>query len=115
MRDGLVAGLADNGKSARMMSAVFDDRTFVGDVRSSEMHMKRHSIPQVRTLLLEVAWGCAREKFAISASVDAAPAAVKAAQSSPVMLVSRLTINVARKSLRTATDTSEKVPKADLF
>ena len=70
--------------------------------------MKRHSIPQVRTLLLEVAWGCAREKFAISASVDAAPAAVKAAQSSPVMLVSRLTINVARKSLRTETDTSEK-------
>jgi hypothetical protein len=68
--------------------------------------MKRHSIPQVRILLLEVAWGCAREKFAISASVDAAPAAVKAAQSSPVMLVSRLTINVARKSLRT--DTSEK-------
>jgi hypothetical protein len=61
--------------------------------------MKRHSLPQVRTLLLEVAWGSAREKFAISASVDAAPAAVKAAQSSPVMLASRLTINVARKSL----------------
>ena len=70
--------------------------------------MKRHSLPQVRTLLLEVAWGCAREKFAISASVDAAPAAVKATQSSPVMLVSRLTTNVGRKSLRTETDTSEK-------
>jgi hypothetical protein len=48
---------------------------------------------------LEVVWGCAREKFAISASVDAAPAAVKAAQSSAVMLVYRLTINIARKSL----------------
>jgi hypothetical protein len=70
--------------------------------------MKRHSLPQVRTLLLEAAWGCAREKIAISASVDAARAAVKAAQSSPVMLVARLTINVARKSLRTETDTSEK-------
>jgi hypothetical protein len=69
--------------------------------------MKRHSIPQVPTLLLEIAWGCAREKFAISASVDAASAAVKAAQSSPVMLVFRLTINVARKSLRTATYTCE--------
>jgi hypothetical protein len=69
--------------------------------------MKRHSIPQARTLLLEVAWGCAREKFAISASVDAAPVAVKAAQSSPVMLVSRLTIDVARKSLRAEPDTPE--------
>ena len=77
--------------------------------------MKRHSIPQVRTLLLEVALGCAREKFAISASVDAAPAAVKAAQSSPVMLVARLTINVARKSLRTETDTSETCQKAGRF
>ena len=60
------------------------------------------------TLLLEVAWGCAREKFAISASVDAAPAVVKVAQSSPVMFVSRLTINVARKSLRPETDAAEK-------
>jgi len=31
------------------------------------------------------------------------------------MLVSRLTTNVGRKSLRTETDTSEKVPKANLF
>jgi hypothetical protein len=77
--------------------------------------IKRHSLPQVRSLLLEVASGCARDKFAISASVDAAPAAVKAAQSSPVMLVARLTINVARKSLRTETDTSETCQKADRF
>ncbi|MEH2493645.1 hypothetical protein V1294_000124 [Bradyrhizobium sp. AZCC 1678] len=71
-------------------------------LRSSDMTrwaMKGHSLPQVRTLLLEVVWECAREKFAISVSVDAAPAAVKAAQSSAVMLVSRLTINIARKSL----------------
>jgi hypothetical protein len=52
--------------------------------------------------------GLRTRKFAISASIDAAPAAVKAAQSAPVMLVSRLTINVARKSLRTENDTSEK-------
>jgi hypothetical protein len=76
--------------------------------------MKRHSIPQVRTRLPEGAWGCAGEKIAISASVDAAPAAVKAAQSSPVMLVSRLTINVVRKSLRTATDNFRGVPRADV-
>ena len=36
--------------------------------------------------------GCGREKFAISASVNAALAAVKATQSSPIMLVFRLTI-----------------------
>jgi hypothetical protein len=52
--------------------------------------------------------GLRTREIAISASVDAAPAAVKAAQSLPVVLVSRLTINVARKSLRTETDTSEK-------
>jgi pyridoxine 4-dehydrogenase len=52
--------------------------------------------------------GLRTREIAISASVDAAPAAVKATQSSPVMLVSRLTTNVGRKSLRTETDTSEK-------
>ena len=75
--------------------------------------MKRRSLPQVRTLFLEVALR-ARE-IAIPGSVDAAPAAVKAAQRSPAMLVSRLTANVACKNLRTETDTSEKVPKANLF
>jgi hypothetical protein len=40
--------------------------------------------------------GRARGKIAISASVDAAPAAVKVARGSPAMLVSRLTIDVAR-------------------
>jgi hypothetical protein len=35
--------------------------------------VKRHSIPEVRTPLLEVAWSCACEKFAISAGVDADP------------------------------------------
>ena len=77
--------------------------------------MNRHSLPQVRTLLPRSCLGLRTREIAISASLDAAPAAVKATQSSPVMLVARLTINVARKSLRTETDASEKVPKADLF
>ena len=65
------------------------------------MSEKGHeALSQVRTLLLEFVWR-PRAKFAISVSVDAAPAAVKVAQSSLVMLVSRLTISVARKSLRT--------------
>jgi hypothetical protein len=59
--------------------------------------------------------GLRRREIAISSSVDAAPAAVKAAQSSPAVLVSRLTINVTRNSLRTKTETSEKSAKADLF
>ena len=41
VRDGLLASLADNGKSARTMSLLFCDRTFVGDVRSSEMCQER--------------------------------------------------------------------------
>jgi hypothetical protein len=36
-----------------------------------------------------------KRENAISTSLETAPAAVKASQSSPVMLVSRLTINVA--------------------
>jgi hypothetical protein len=48
---------------------------------------------------LEGAWGCAREKIAISINLEVARTAVKAAQSSPLMLVFRLTINVARRSL----------------
>jgi hypothetical protein len=43
-----------------------------------------------------------RAKFAISASVDAAPAVVETAQSSPDMFVARL-------SLCTQTDTLEKL------
>jgi len=71
VRGGLLAGLADNGKSARTMSAsvlVFGRRPpqrvegFVMPA-SKNQNMKRHSLPQVRTLLLEVAWGCAREKL----------------------------------------------------
>lgn len=64
---------------------------------------KRHSMPQVRTQLLEGAWVTHARKIAISASENVAPAVVKAGQSSPVMLVSRLTINVARNSLSLAT------------
>jgi hypothetical protein len=52
---------------------------------------------------------CLHEAFAISGSAAAAPAAVKAAQSSAVMLASRLTINVTRQesTLRMETDTSK--------
>jgi len=69
-------------------------------------------MPQARTRLPEGAWSSARKEIAISVSVNVAPAVVKAGQSSPVMLVSRLTINVARKSLslRDATANFEQVP-----
>jgi hypothetical protein len=43
--------------------------------------IKRHLLPKSApcTLHFEVAWGRAREKFAISVSVDAVPAVVKVA------------------------------------
>jgi hypothetical protein len=51
--------------------------------------------------MIGLAAGLGTREIATSTSVDAAPAAVKAAQSPPVMLVSRLTINGVRKSLVT--------------
>jgi hypothetical protein len=66
-----------------------------------------YAAPKISTPDFEVASGCVREKFAISASLDATCPAVKAAHSSPVMLVVRLTTNGARMSLRGETDNSE--------
>ncbi len=71
------------------------------------MPTAENAAPKISTPDFEVASGCVREKFAISASLDATCPVVKAAHSSPVMLVVRLTINGARMSLRGEIDNSE--------
>jgi hypothetical protein len=60
-------------------------------------------MPQLRTLLLEGAWGYERKENCNFSQCKRSPRGRKDGQSSPVMLVSRLTINVARNSLSLAT------------
>jgi hypothetical protein len=48
VRDRLLAGLADNGKKWARCLLLSHDRTFVGDVRSSEMcQQETHALQQL--------------------------------------------------------------------
>jgi hypothetical protein len=69
-------------------------------VSMSEIVMTRYQLPQVRVLILEGCLATAPAKFAISASLDAALAVVKAARRSPVMLAARLTREAVGEILR---------------